>query len=73
VTVNELVQTVIDVSGKDVQIRHVDGPVGVAARNFSKARMRSLGWEAKVRLREGIEQTYAWISEQVKEAYPSGA
>ena len=31
-----------------------------------KARIRSLGREAKVSLREGIERTYAWIEEQVK-------
>lgn len=65
VTVNELVQTVIDISGKDLTIRHVDGPVGVAARNFSKERMKALGWQAKVNLREGMEQTYAWVAEQV--------
>ncbi len=69
VTVNDLVQTVIDVSGKDVRIEHVDGPVGVLARNFSKARMNELGWEARISLREGIEQTYPWIAEQVRESY----
>ncbi|MGC9467915.1 MAG: NAD-dependent epimerase/dehydratase family protein [Anaerolineae bacterium] len=69
VTVNELVQTVIDVSGKDVSIRHVEGPVGVQARNFSKARMKALGWEAKVTLREGIEQTYPWVAEQVRAVF----
>jgi GDP-D-mannose 3', 5'-epimerase len=73
VTVNELVQAVIDISGKDLEIRHVDGPVGVAARNFSKARMHALGWEAKVRFRDGIARTYAWVAEQAKEAYPTGA
>ncbi len=73
VTVNELVQTVIDISGKDLEIRHIDGPVGVAARNFSKARMRALGWEAKVQFRDGIARTYAWVAGQVKEVYPTGA
>jgi nucleoside-diphosphate-sugar epimerase len=38
----------------------------VRARNFSKARIKSLGWEAKVSLREGIQRTYAWIEQQVK-------
>jgi len=67
VTVNELVQTVIDVSGKDLHIKHVDGPVGVAARNFSKARINSIGWHASTSLRSGIEQTYAWILDQVND------
>ncbi len=65
VTVNELVQTVAEVSGKKIHVRHVEGPIGVQARNFSKARIHSLGWEAKVSLKEGIELTYPWIEEQM--------
>jgi nucleoside-diphosphate-sugar epimerase len=65
VTVNELVETVIEVSGKEIGVEHVEGPVGVQARNFSHARMHELGWEAETSLREGIERTYAWIKEQV--------
>ena len=66
VTVAELVQTVIDVSGKDIRIEYVEGPVGVHSRNFSKERIKSLGWEAKVPLKEGIARTYRWIEEQVR-------
>ncbi len=64
VTVAELAQTVIDVSGKDLTIRYVPGPVGVQARNFAKDRSRTLGWEATTTLRQGIEQTYAWVAAQ---------
>ena len=66
VTVNELVETVIDVSGKEIHIAHVDGPVGVQARNFSHARMHDLGWDATVPLRAGIAETYAWIAAEVE-------
>ena len=66
VTVAELVQTVIDVSGKDIRIEYVEGPVGVHSRNFGKERIKSLGWEAKVPLKEGTAWTYRWIEEQVK-------
>jgi hypothetical protein len=31
VTVDELVEAVIDVSGKEIEIEHVEGPVGVAS------------------------------------------
>jgi GDP-D-mannose 3',5'-epimerase len=61
-----LVQTVIDVSGKDIHIEYVEGPVGVHSRNFSKTRIKSLGWEAGTSLRDGIARTYAWIEAQVK-------
>ena len=66
VTVDELVQTVIAVSDKDIHMEHVEGPVGVQARKFSKARICSLGWEARVSLKEGIALTYPWIEAQVK-------
>ena len=67
VTVAELVQTVIDVSGKEVGIRYVEGPVGVHSRNFSKERSKLLGWQAQTPLREGIAQTYAWVEAQVRQ------
>jgi nucleoside-diphosphate-sugar epimerase len=73
VTVAELVQTVIEVSGKEIQIQYVAGPVGVHSRNFQKARSQSLGWEARVSLKEGISQTYPWIEEQVERARANGA
>ena len=66
VTVDELVSTVAKVAGKEINISHVEGPVGVRSRNFSNARIYSLGWEARVSLRLGIERTYAWIEQEVK-------
>lgn len=68
VTVNDLVRIVIEVSGKEINVQHVEGPVGVLARNFSKERMSSLGWKTRVTLKEGIVKTYPWIAEQVERA-----
>lgn len=66
VTVDELVDTVIEISGKKLDKKYVEGPVGVQSRNFSKKRILSLGWEPKVSLKEGIDRTYSWIDELVK-------
>jgi nucleoside-diphosphate-sugar epimerase len=66
VTVDELVETVAQVAGKQINIKHIEGPVGVQSRNFSNERIYSTGWRAKNYLREGIEKTYPWIEEQVK-------
>jgi len=66
VTVDDLVYTVASVAGKAIKIHHVDGPVGVQSRNFSNARIESLGWRAQWPLRRGIEVTYPWIAAQVK-------
>jgi len=68
VTVDQLVETVIRVSGKQVSVRHVDGPVGVRSRNFSNDRMEDLGWQPSHSLEEGIRLTYPWIEEQVRAA-----
>ena len=46
--------------------------VGVQSRNFSNARMYSIGWEAKVFLEEGIGLTYPWIEAQVMETKRCG-
>jgi len=68
VSVDELARTVVAVSGKAVKAKYVDGPVGVQSRNFSHARIESLGWKAQVPLKEGIAQTYSWIEEQVSKS-----
>jgi nucleoside-diphosphate-sugar epimerase len=68
VSVDELVETVADVAGKRVTIKHIDGPVGVQSRNFSNDRIYSIGWKSQFSLRDGIERTYPWIEEQVKMA-----
>ncbi|OGV77676.1 MAG: NAD-dependent dehydratase [Lentisphaerae bacterium RIFOXYB12_FULL_60_10] len=66
VTVDELAQTVADIAGKRIRIKHVKGPVGVQSRNFSNERIYSIGWKARFSLKDGVAQTYPWIAEQVK-------
>jgi GDP-D-mannose 3', 5'-epimerase len=66
VSVDELVDVIARVAGKEVHITHVPGPVGVQARNFSNARAYALGWRPKVFLEEGISLTYPWIQAQVE-------
>jgi len=68
VSVNELVETVAAVAGKRIHVRHVEGPVGVQSRNFSNARIYSIGWQSRFDLRAGIGRTYPWIEAQVKAA-----
>jgi nucleoside-diphosphate-sugar epimerase len=66
VTVDELVAAVIDVAGKQLEVLHVEGPVGVQSRNFSNARIESTGWRPRYDLRAGVERTYPWVEEQVQ-------
>jgi len=68
VSINELAETVIDVSGKHgLTLRHITGPEGVRGRNSDNRRLRAvLGWEPSVKLREGLVPTYRWVEEQVR-------
>src|SRR5215510_11191204 len=66
VSVNELVAVVATVAGKKLAVKHVEGPVGVRARNFRNDKIHSLGWESRFSLEEGIARTYPWIEEQVR-------
>ncbi len=68
VTINELAQIIIDISGKrDISLVHVDGPQGVRGRNSDNDLLKeTLGWEPKTRLEEGLEPTYRWIEKMVR-------
>ena len=66
VTVDELAYTIAEVAAKKINIKHIEGPVGVQSRNFSNAKIYTTGWRAQFSLKEGIAQTYPWVEEQVK-------
>jgi len=68
VTINKLAETIMDVSGKKVSLKHIPGPLGVRGRNSDNHLIREkLGWEPKMPLHDGIDKTYKWISAQLKE------
>lgn len=66
VTINQLTELAIMLSGKDIRIDNVPGPLGVRGRNSDNRLIRQmLGWEPKQPLRDGMQITYEWISQQV--------
>lgn len=66
ISINALAQMVIDISGKQLGIRNIEGPQGVRGRNSDNRLIRqTLGWAPQCPLRDGLEQTYAWIADQV--------
>lgn len=67
VTINGLAQMVIDISGKDLGVKNIPGPLGVRGRNSdNRLIMEKLGWAPSQSLREGMERTYAWIDGQLR-------
>ena len=67
VTINELVEIVSSVSNKEIEIKHIDGPLGVRGRNSNNDLIREkLNWDYELTLEEGIKKTYNWIESQLK-------
>jgi GDP-D-mannose 3',5'-epimerase len=75
VTINELANMVIAISGKkDISIRHVDGPQGVRGRNSDNDKLRDLlGWEPPTSLEQGLSTTYKWIDAQLASRHSTSA
>jgi GDP-D-mannose 3',5'-epimerase len=77
VTINQLAQMAIDISGKNISIHNIYGeefyekygfkcPTGVRGRNSDNRLFRSkLGWEVSAPLIDGLAKTYEWISQMV--------
>lgn len=67
VTINDLVDFVCEVAGKNTKKRHdLSKPQGVRGRNSDNSLLRDiLNWEPNVGLRDGIGRTYPWIWNQL--------
>lgn len=66
VTINKLANIVIDISGKNISVKNITGPVGVRGRNSDNRLINKvLGWKPNKSLRDGLTKTYQWIKEQV--------
>jgi GDP-D-mannose 3',5'-epimerase len=69
VTINQLAETIMQIAGKKLRLKHIPGPLGVRGRNSDNKLIREkLSWEPKTPLHDGLAQTYAWIAEQVAAA-----
>lgn len=65
VTMNQLAQMVIDLSGKNLKIVNVPGPQGVDFRNSDNTLIKAkLGWEPTFPIQKGMELTFDWIKQQ---------
>tara|TARA_B100001057_G_scaffold501183_1_gene621636 strand:+ start:5702 stop:6706 length:1005 start_codon:yes stop_codon:yes gene_type:complete len=66
VTINELVAIASKVANKNININHIDGPVGVRGRNSNNGLIREkLGWDYEMSLEQGIAKTYEWILNEI--------
>jgi nucleoside-diphosphate-sugar epimerase len=67
ITINGLVDMVEDIASiKLKRSYNLKAPKGVNGRNSDNTLIQKLlGWEPNVRLRDGMDQTYAWIYDEI--------
>ena len=69
VTINQLAQMAMEIAGKRLRIRHIEGPLGVRGRNSdNRLILQKLRWAPSASLRQGLYKTYAWVAAQVEAA-----
>ena len=66
ISINDLAMMAADIAGKDIKLKHIEGPLGVRGRNSENTLIKEkLQWAPQETLRAGMEKTYAWIAGQV--------
>ena len=72
VSVNQLVDIVEDIAGRQVERRYdLTAPKGVEGRNSDNSLIRRcLGWEPSINLEDGLQETYKWVFDQMSAGTP---
>jgi GDP-L-fucose synthase len=69
VTIRELAELVISVVGYAGNLEFdVSKPDGTPRKLLDVSRQKSLGWQPRIKLKAGIESTYAWFKEHTRDA-----
>src|SRR5450759_2802562 len=68
VSINQLVSIVEGIAGVTLTRRYnLTAPKGVNGRNSDNALIQKrFGWEPNTRLKDGLEQTYRWIFDEIQ-------
>ena len=65
ISIDKLAEYIIDISGKEVYIKHIEGPQGVRGRNSDNKLIEAiLNWKPNHILYNGLITTYKWIKMQ---------
>lgn len=66
-TIRELAETMAEVTGFKGRLTFDSSkPDGTARKLMDASKLERLGWKARIGLREGLQQTYAWYLEHVE-------
>jgi GDP-L-fucose synthase len=68
VTIKELAETIKEVTGYQGEIKFDSSkPDGPPRKLLQVDRLKSMGWQAKIGLKEGLNETYQWFLEHIKQ------
>jgi nucleoside-diphosphate-sugar epimerase len=66
ISINNLAELVIKLSGKRAEIKNIPGPQGVRGRTSDNTLIKEkLGWAPSQPLSDGLKKTYKWIQSQM--------
>jgi nucleoside-diphosphate-sugar epimerase len=67
ISINDLVRLIAKISGKTINIKNIEGPMGVMGRNSDNTLIKEkINWAPGEDLEGGLIKTYAWIKEQIE-------
>lgn len=65
-SINSLLKLVAKISGKQINIKNIPGPLGVRGRNsHNELIFKHLNWKPNCDLEDGLRKTYIWIENQI--------
>ena len=67
VSINQLAEWTIEISGKMIGIKNIPGPQGVRGRTSDNTLIKEkLGWAPSQPLHVGLTETYKWIASKIE-------
>lgn len=67
ISINDLANMAIELSGKSITVNNIEGPEGVRGRNSDNALIGEvLGWQPSGALYDGMKKTQEWIQGQMR-------
>ena len=73
VSMNDMADMLLNITGKKLPIKHIPGPEGVRGRNSDNTLIKQvLGWAPSIKLNDGLKMTHTWIQSKVDEIVKSG-
>lgn len=67
VAIAQLARIIMEIAGKSLRQKYIPGPQGVRGRNSDNRLIyERLGWKAQQPLKSGLQKTYRWIEDQLR-------